>query len=186
MAKIGPLSPEQAKKTLAHRFASKGDRLRQLYTRFGLRPHRVFLIWTKWSGEERGIGEETEMKRVEILPTPKVSSLDNVTFSYFHSGTLPVGSVKVEEISAATFTEDILRGHTLPTGLVDHIPEPWNFFYEVVEDGRGDDPPVRPKFRLLNTPFRRAGKLDYTIMLERISEDRNRLAKNVMGTGEEG
>ncbi len=109
-----------------------------------------------------------------------------MTFSYFHAGTLPVGSVKVEEISAQEFNVDKLQGHTLPGGLVDHIPEPYNFFYEVVEDGRSGIVEERSKFRLLNLPFRRPGKLDFTIMLERVSEDRNRLAKNVMGSGEEG
>ncbi len=187
MSKIGPLTPEQAKRTIAHRFTRLGDKIRQLNTKFGLRPYRVFLIWTKWSGEERGMGDEVELKRLEILPTPKVSNLDNVTFSLMHSGTVPVGSVKVEEISGQ-MTQDTLQGRGL-TGMpewVDHIPEPYSFFYEVVEDGRGDDPANRPKFRLLNVPFRRAGKVDWTLMLERISEDRNRLGKNVVGSGEEG
>ena len=187
MSKIGPLTPAQAKLTLAHRFTKLADNLRQLNTRFGLRPYRVFLIWTKWTGKERGEGDEMEVQRIEILPTPKVSSLDNVTFSLMHSGTVPVGSIRLEQVSGQ-MTQDTLQGRKLHGGpeWVNHIPEPYSFFYELVEDGRGDDPGVRPKFRLLNVPFRRAGKVDWTLMLERISEDRDRQGKNVIGTGEEG
>lgn len=176
MARIGPLTPTQARATLTNRLGRVADNVRQLATTLGARPYRAFLVWTRWDGEERGEGIEHEVRRIEILPTPRLSSLDAVTFSLYHAGTLPVGSVKLDRISVVQFTQDLLTGNWLPLPHEDFIPEPYEFFYEVVEDGRGDDPPVRSKFRLLSTPFRRATQVDWTVMLERVSVDRNRYA----------
>lgn len=184
MAKVGPLTPAQAKRTLAARFAPKADKLRQLHTRFGARPYRLFLVWTQWSGEERGEGDERVLQELEFLPTPKVESLDAVALNPMTAGLIAMGSIRVSEVSAATFTEDKLRGLVHPTlGHVDHIPEPFDFFYEMREDGRGDDPAWRSKYRLSTTPMRRATKLDFMFMLERISEDRSRAGKNVITSG---
>lgn len=144
--------------------------------------------WTKWTGKERGAGDEVLILRREILPTPKVESLDSVTFSIFHAGTIPAGSVRVRDISVATFTEDTLRGldSTDPATGGAAIPknhvkrdgagllEPYDFFYEVVEDGRGEAEPVRDRYRLLSKPFREAGKVAWTILLERVGPDRTR------------
>lgn len=174
MPKPRPLTPYEAQHSIAHRFTRIGDRLRQFNTKFGLRPYRVFLVWVKWDGAERGEGNEREIQRTEILPTPLVESLDSVTFSFFHAGTLPVGSIKVSQISAGVFTEDMLRGRMIPVAHEDSVPEPFDFFYEVYEDGRGDPEPVRGRYRLLTTPMRRAGKLDWNLMLERVSPDPNR------------
>lgn len=186
MPKVRSLSPAQAKRSLANKLAPLADRLRQLNTNFGIRPYRVFLTWTRFGGEERGEGHEKMFARAEILPTPKVSSLDAVSFSIFHAGTLPVGSIRVEEVSAAAFTEDMLRGLKVPDGSYldpdeQKIPEPYDFFYEVVEDGRGDGEPARDRYRLLSKPFRRAGKVDWTLMLERVSPDRTRDDQSVFG-----
>jgi hypothetical protein len=171
------------------------DSIRQIATNLGARPHRVFLNWTQWTGEERGDGNEILLLRREVLPTPRVDNLDAVTFSVFHAGTIPAGSVKVTEISLATFTEDQLRGldstdpatgkQVVPTAAVNldggGLLEPYDFFFEVVEDGRGDPKPERMRYRLLSKPFRRATKLDWLIMLERSSQDRTRGDRSVFG-----
>jgi hypothetical protein len=215
MARIRPLTPEQAKRTLANRFGGLADRMRQLNTRFGVRPYRVFLRWTMWNGSgplpERGEGDELDVLTIEVLPTPKLINLDSLSFSFWHAGQIPVGSVRLEEISIARFTEDILLGKAWPqfepgcspcdkdptlVPLVapmpgmdprePHVPEPYEFFYEIVEDGRGDCPAKRSKFRPLNRPMRRAGKVDWTVMLERVSQDRTRDNKSSIGSGLEG
>lgn len=178
MPKIGPLTPAQAKATIAQRLAPVADNVRQIATTLGARPYRVFLVWTKWTGEERGEGVEQEARRIEILPTPRIQNLDSVSYSLMHAGTLPVGSIRVDLISGATFSADILSGNYVPVAHEDFIPEPFEFFYEVVEDGRGDDPATRSRFRLLSFPFRRATKVDWTVTLERVSLDRNRYAQS--------
>lgn len=175
-----PLTPTQAKKTLAAKFGPKIDRIRQLATKLGVRPYRVFLVWEQSSGSERGSGVETEVQRIEILPTPKVDSLDAVMMDPRFAGSLPVGSIRVSRVSSS-FTEDLLRGKR------DHrsIPDDISFFYEVVEDGRGDDLPVRMKYRLASTPVRRAGKVDWLLILERISEDNSRTGQSQLGDDSE-
>jgi hypothetical protein len=140
---------------------------------------------------ERGEGNELIYARLEILPTPRVTSLDRLSFSLYHAGTIPVGSVKVDRISVVQFTEDVLLGKALPNNPLPfgeseqekHIPQPYEFFWEIVEDGRGDNPPKRQRFRPMNKPERRAGKLDYTIMLERVSQDRTRDDQSSIGLG---
>lgn len=185
---VGALGRGEATKTLASRLTPLADRMRQLNTRFGIRPYRVFMNWTLWTGTETGQGYEQLKRRVELLPTPKVESLDALAFSAWHAGTLQVGSVKVSEVSLVRYSEDMLRG--LDAGVIPGldllgpqptIPEPWDFFYEVVEDGRAGPMPDRPRFRLANTPFRRAENLQWTFMLERTDRQRMRTDQSVFG-----
>lgn len=191
--RLGPLGPRQAVRTLAQKLAPLADRMRQLNTRFGIRPYRVFMNWTLWNGEEAGQGHEELKRRVEILPTPLVKSLDALAFSAWHAGTLQVGSVKVSEVSVVQYSEDQLRGldpRVIPgldlTGVNVTIPEPWDFFYEVVEDGRAGPIPDRPRFRLANTPFRQAEKMQWTFMLERTERQRTRKDKSPYQEPERG
>lgn len=182
---VRPLSENEALSSLVNRFGPTADRLRQLATKFGVRPFRVFLTWTKWSGGERGAGTETVAKRIEILPTPRVRSLDSVALSTYGAGVIPVGSIQVDRISVDAFTFDLLTGHTVPTPHEDAIPEPYEFFYEVVEDGRGDPNPVRQRYRLMSSPARRAGSVDWIVRLERESLDRTRSDKSAVDLGTE-
>lgn len=161
------------------------DRVRQIATNLGIRPYRVFLTWTKWGGEEIGEGDETLVQRIELLPTPRVRSLDNITLAPFHAGILPEGSLRVDQIST-TYTLDQLMGRMQPVAHEDHIPEPYDFFYEVVEDGRGDPSPVRMRFRLFGTPHRLPDSVQWQLVLQRTSEDRTRDDKSAFGTGQEG
>lgn len=177
------LTRQEASRTLVNRLVSRVDRLRQRTSvRFGLRPYNVFLIWERWTGTERGEGDEIEVKRFPIVPTPKVEDLTAISLSLMSGGVLPTGSLRLTRISG-TLTTDMLMGKMLPTPHEDHIPEQWEFFYEIVEDGRGDPDPVRAKFRPFSVPFRRAGQVDWTIILERVSEDRDRQDDRLMGNG---
>lgn len=185
---IDPLAPGKAGASLASRLGVVADRARQLNTKFGIRPYRVFLVWTRFDGAESGEGYEVLMRRTEILPTPKVDSLDNVAFSPWHAGVLQVGSLKVSEVSTVSFGEDVLRGFDttlIPDlglcGPSPTIPEPWDFFYEVVEDARGGDCPERPRYRLANVPFRKAESQEWVFTLERSSRERSRLDRSYFG-----
>lgn len=164
------------------------DRLRQFYTRFGLRSQRVYLVWTKWTGEERGEGEEQILLRMELLPTPRVRDLNSVSRLPFPVGTLPEGSLVVDQISCGAYTADNLRGLVFPPGNA-KAPRPLpgepvaraptgdprsdptvDFFWEIVEDGRGDESPERHRFRLLGFPSRREGSLFWFCVLEAVSD----------------
>lgn len=233
--RIGPLTPGQARATLAHRLSPTVDRLRQRLTTFGLRSDRVFLVWTTFSGAARGEGDERELARVELLPTPRVSDMTAINFQPYAAGILPNGVLRIDRISNL-YTEDQLRGRAIPIGiegklgqrvgcgggvdpfaadttpsgdsgeltdpprnppvtnesaLLDQgvigpggqlcIEEPFDFFYEIVEDGRGDDPASREKFRLFGHPWRNENGFEWALLLERVSEDRNPSGESMLG-----
>lgn len=207
----GPLSPAQARATLAHRFTSKVDKLRTRLTSFGLRSKRVFLVWTHYSGEERGEGVETVHARVELWPTPKVAEYTALLRNPYSAGVYPEGSVRVSEISAGAYTTDMLRGLIIPSDAergccgchsVSPVPgtpidpgtgsgpggnglpvgelrttKELDFFYEIVEDGRGDDPAARLRFRIYSEPSRNEGRFQFEVVLQRASHDMGRDGK---------
>lgn len=98
---------------LVERLQPTVDKLRQRFTSFGLRNYVVLLVWTRWGGLERGEGHETILAQVPILPRPKVIDLTSVSLSAYSAGLLPVGSVRVEEITGQ-LTEDVLMGKQIP------------------------------------------------------------------------
>lgn len=172
MPKIAPLSAEKVQRTVVGKLGGVADRVRQVATRLGARPWRVFLVHTRASGEERGEGRTSEVRRVEVLPTPRVRSLDNLSFNPYHAGVFPLGALTVDEISTKRFGEDQLRGLDLPE-TTDGVPERFDFYWEVVEDGRsGPDVKVRPqRYRLLSQPFLDAENVQWVCRIERVSGD---------------
>jgi hypothetical protein len=172
MPKPRPLTPTEAQNSLANRLGIRvAPRLRQFATKFGLRAKRVFLVWTKFTGKERGDGSEIILSRVELLPTPKVLDMSMVTLNPFSAGVLPVGSQRVDKI-AITYTMDQLMGKAVPGHKKgQEIEEPFDFYYEIQEDGRGDNPAMIQRFRLLGIPDRREGDMSWSVLLERTSED---------------
>lgn len=173
MPKIRPLCQGEARGTLAHRFAPLADRLRQFATDFGIRSRRVFLTWVASSGEERGEGRESLLAQHEILPTPRVGDLTAVTQNPFSAGVLPVGTLRVDRISAL-LTADELFGRRVPHHAVDVSARNVDFFWEVVEDGRGDNPPARARYRVYGSPWRDEGGVHWVVLLERAGEDLSR------------
>lgn len=201
---IKPLSPEQAQRSLFNRMAKRADMLRQIRVNFGERPKRVFLTWTLWSGAVRGEGTEEVFAQVEILPTPVVSDLTGILRNPRSGGYYEEGTTRVSEISTATFNEDMLRGLIIPdlpqggcpgccapvkpTGLpirtdgIELGPQPRiDFFYQVVEDGRGGNVPERRRFRPMSVPWRDVDNFQFVIMLERADEELNRSGRSQVG-----
>lgn len=193
MPRVKPLTAFEAKHSLAHRrFAGTpekrgiADKIRQLNTKLGIRPNRVFLVWTQFSGVDRGEGAERELARVELLPTPKVQDLTSIALNPYSAGKLPVGSVRIDEISAGAYTADQLKGLKIP-GLKDEyiLPPNVSFFIEMYEDGRGDPEPVRMRYRVMAGPFRNAGNVCWTMILDRASEDESREGHSNIGVDKE-
>lgn len=171
-----PLAPGRASRTLAHRLAAKVDRVRQVATRLGVRPYRVFLVWTRWTGEEEGEGERVRVLEHEILPTPLVSDLSSIALSPMSAGALPVGSLRVTEVSAL-LTADVLKGLRKPSAAGASEPEigdDEDFFYEVVEDDRSGASVERRKMRLAADPFLDAQNVQWILLLERRGADDDR------------
>jgi hypothetical protein len=206
MSEPKPLTPRAATRSLANRLARPVDRIRQMAVRLGARSRRVFLVWVRWGGNERGDGTPYEVDRFELLPTPKVVGLDSVGFQAGGAGYLATGSVRLEEVSA-TLTESQLTGlysvkagvfeevnassptvQLLPCGPhpADRVPQPVSFFYEIVEDGRHEGLPLRQKYRLAAQPALDETSVQWRLVLERISEDPARDGSSAYGLGDEG
>lgn len=152
---------------------------------------RVFLVWSQWSGEERGEGTESIAAEMELLPTPRVSEMTAIARRPYAVGILPEGSIRIDQISAGAYTEDMLRGLVIPTRKPtapsnapvlsvngNDIERGSNvkidFWYELQEDGRGDSPAARSRFRLYGGPSRNPGAMEWAVVLERSSEERSR------------
>lgn len=182
---LRPLTRLEAKGSLANRLGRVADRARQVATHLGARPYRMWMVWARWTGAVRGEGRFEVLREMEVLPTPLVASLDSVTFSIFHAGTVPEGSIKVTEVSTR-YTFDELQGHMVPDLHEDVIPAPYEFFYEVREDGRGDAEPVRQRYSIMSYPFRDAENAQWRLMLQRVSEPRNRDGSSGYLSGTQG
>jgi hypothetical protein len=150
------------------------DRVRQVATDLGARPLRVFLLWTTWTGERRGEGEERVLEEVEILPTPVVSDPTAIARNPYAAGTLPVGTVSVTEISSGQYSEDVLRGWRRPSGeKLDQLKG--DFCWVVREDGRtAGREPERRRFRVFGDVYLDAEGVQFKVMLERSSPDPRR------------
>jgi len=178
---IRPLNPTEAQNTLAADLADVADDIRQIATDFGARPLRAFLVWLKSSGEERGQGEEEVLARVELLPTPVATDLSSMQLNPYSAGVYPLGSVRLTEVSAARYDRDTLKGKP-PVDVTRIDPERIGFFYELVDDGRLDNPSRRQRFRLFAEPNLQADRAEWSVLLERTHEDLTRNGKSNLGT----
>lgn len=145
------------------------DSIRDLYTQFGARPYQVMLVWTRWSGGERGVGVEEVVREELLLPTPKLGDMAALSRDLSPVGVDEVGSVRIAEISAR-FTEDYLVGRCDDGGA---IPEDQNFYWEV-RFPRADGFGPRRRFVPKSAPMLDSTKFQWSISLLKVSEDRMR------------
>ena len=158
--------------TLAFNLIGVADGLRDLYTQFGLRPYRVALVRTRWSGGRRGIGVEIVISSTNLLPTPKMTDMAALTEINSAIGLDETGEVVLTEVSGA-FTEDQLRGH--PFGNGEPVFPDEQFYYEI------EFPPAcagkdgeRRRFTVKGAPMYFADRFQWNIRLEKQRQDRSR------------
>lgn len=160
----------QLNKTLARRFIPLADKLRDMMTKFGLRPYKVRIMRVKWSGGVRGQGTPTIVQETHILPTPLISDLTSLQEIVQPVGLDEIGSIQLSEVSG-TFTEDVLMGRGTdgaPIGEDDEV------FYEI-EFPRPDGlPSTRRRFFVTSAPHYSAGRLQWIVRLDKAHEDRDR------------
>lgn len=173
MARIRALPAGTASRKLVHRIGRIADNVRQIATNLGARPFRVFLVWEVWDGGEKGEGDVSEYRRIEILPTPMVDNIDALASPTSIAGTVPTGNIRVRDVSVQRYDHNTLSGYLFPNDA-EKIPEPYDFFYEVVQDDRHEAKPRRWKFNLTAPPALIPTRATWTLLLERASEDRNR------------
>jgi hypothetical protein len=158
--------------TLIRKLVPTVDKLRDLATKFGIRPYEVHVIRTRWSGGERGVGEEYIVQDVMILPTPKVSDLTGLNIQIESIGSIEAGSLRITQISMA-YTEDQLSGKDSngnPPGDEEQV------YYEIYIPGSDGTLAngVRRRFTIISAPTLKAGSVQWQVMLGRTAGDRDR------------
>ena len=163
-------SSMQVGKSLARKLIPVADKLRDLFTKFGMRPYRVRIVRVRWSGERRGVGVPLVEATLDLMPTPLVQDLTTLTEIVQAVGLDEVGSIILSEVSGS-FTDDQLR-------FVDKTGQPQDpneeVFYEI-EFPRPDGlPGARRRFYLRSAPHYNAGRFQWQMRLEKAHENRSR------------
>lgn len=150
-------------RTLIDSLAPTVDCARDLFTSLGVRSYQVNLVWTRWSGGERGVGQEYVAATQTVLPTPKLAGLGGVQIELKELGSNEQGSIELSQISLS-YSEDLLlgRGGVVPEG--ESIPFDVSFFWELaLPIGGGQS--IRRRFTPSAPPERRGGSLDWLVRL---------------------
>lgn len=145
------------------------DKIRDIHTQLGRRLYIVRQVKTRWSGGARGVGIETVIDEMEILPTPMVTDLSTLTQVLTPVGLNEAGSVQVTEVSRR-YSEERLLG--LDADGDEPAPDEhvyWEIEYPR-EDGR---PPLKRRFTLSSAPSIGSG-FQWRFTLSKTDEDRGR------------
>lgn len=149
------------------------DCLRDLQTQLGARQYEVSLVWTQWTGGERGTGAESVVKVLPLLPTPMVSNLDDGLRRELQMiGMEEVGNIRIRELSPR-FNEDLLLGQAVVVPLGARIPADMSFYWEVFFPRVGSAG-VRRRFQPKSAPNKTPTNFEWSIELVKVSEDRGR------------
>lgn len=154
-------------RSLSQRLIPVADRIRDLYTRFGMRPYRARIIRIRWSGDMRGVGTPLVEKSIDLLPTPLVLDMSTMTEIVQPVGLDEVGTILMTEISGK-FTDYQLRF------LYEDGREPEKteeIFYEI-EFPKPDGSNDKRRFYLRSAPHYFAGKFMWQVRLEKAHQDR--------------
>lgn len=167
--------PGEQRETLANKLVPVVDRIRHLSALFGVRPYRVFLVHSTWTGGESGVGNEVVRAR-EIVPPPRVKEIGSMTEVLEATGTTETGDVEVDRISAR-YTEDDLLGRTPdlrdPNAQRTTV-EGADFFWEVIETRPSTPYPVVRRFAVRGVPELRRGAAEWVVRLVKQDYDRGR------------
>ena len=145
------------------------DQLRDIEVQLGARTLRVSLVWTQWSGGERGLGVEETVREEVLTPYPKVAPFTDHRADLQAIGTEELGQLMVTDISAR-YTEDFLQGHG---EAGEDIQADQSFYWEIRTTqvaGSG----MRRRYVPNSPPSYDPLKFGWAIKLLRASEDRTR------------
>lgn len=164
------VTPESIKKSLARRFVPLADNLRDLLTKFGLRTYNVALVRVRWSGGMRGVGVPEVIKLEPLLPTPAITDLSALTELVQPVGLDEVGSIELSGLSGR-YSEEFLRGLDYEG---ESIPVSDEVFYEIEFPRTDGGEALKRRFYGRSAPTYSAGKLQWSLRLERAHDDRPR------------
>lgn len=152
--------------SLIDSFGDLVDDLRQIAVDFGARPYRMWSVITRWTGGQKGRGEQEVIRETEIVPTPVVT-LD-LRAEAKPGGMNEKGTLLVSEISPR-YTEDDLRA----LFCLQPLPEGHEGFIELRMDAR-DGRSTRRRFVVQGAPERRADMFDWRVRLREQDVRRDR------------
>jgi len=156
--------------TVVQRLIPYADIVRDIATRLGARPYLVYLVWTQWSGGERGIGVEEVVRIEPLLPTPLIGVLNTVNETITPIGALEAGNLKVTEISPR-YSEDYLNGRDEDGSP---LPVDQNFYWEVFFPRTDGKPGERRRFVMKSVASYQGTDFEWTVELTRAIQDRTR------------
>lgn len=163
-------TPALLKRSLGQRLIPVVDSVRDLATQLGTRPYRVRLVRTRFSGPRRGVGVESVVQELELLPTPKVVSMATLTELVTPVGINEQGTIQLEQVSGR-YTEEQLVG-VGPDGAAVAANEA--VYYEVEFFRRDGGPSELRRFQRDSIPFFDAGKVQWVVTLVSVVENRTR------------
>lgn len=167
MAKINPTG-RQYKRTVVSKLGPTADKLRALVGKMGLRPYTVTLIRTAWTGGERGLGEETVVSEVPLLPVPRITDLTGTQAVLSPAGLVEQGEIMLTRISTS------MREETLRWGDSQPVPLDQQFFYEIHFPEPDGSPGERRRFVPSSAPYYDPGKLQWMVQLRKQADNRQR------------
>jgi hypothetical protein len=167
--KYTEVTTQTLKKGLAQKLIPVADSIRNLYTKFALRPYKVSIIKVRWSSGERGIGTPLIEKQIVILPTPRVLDLSTMTEIVNPVGLDEIGMIGVTEITGKLSDDELrfLDKDGAGPGLDEEV------YYEI-EFPKPDGTSAKRRFFLRSAPHYFADKFYWMIRLERSHEERDR------------
>lgn len=168
----GPMDANGYRSTLIASLVPCIDEIRGLNTDLGLRPYRVFLVKSRFSGTNRGRGAEQIVSELEILPAPKVEPFTGLSLIMMTVGTDETGDVRLSEVSMK-YDENQLLGRG-PRGEALGANE--TFYWELQNIAKGES--WRRKFIVKGIPTLDPGKMMWSLVLGRSGQHDRDLAGN--------
>lgn len=143
------------------------DHLRQIQSQLGANQYTVHLVWTRWTGGERGVGDEYITRDETLVPTPEIEDLNTVRKQNTSIGMAEVGSLRIRGISPR-YTEPELMG-VRPGGVTLGADE--EFFWEVVSPASAGGV-LRRRFFPRSAPTLKETDFEWVMDLMRAHGDR--------------
>jgi hypothetical protein len=156
--------------SLAQKLIPAVDRIRDLYTKFGMRPYRVWLVRTRFAGHKRGQGVEQVVLEQEILPTPLVVDMRALTEVVTPVGLNEQGVVQLQYVSGR-YTEELLMG-VGPDGS--QVASNETAYYEIEFFRRDGAPSERRRFVRDSVPQYNSSQFQWMVTLVSVLENRAR------------
>jgi len=155
-------SAEQMSHSLGQKLIKTVDKLRDLQTKFGLRPYVVKIVRTRWTGGARGEGEQIIVREEAVLPTPRVRDVADMRDVLEMVGRQEAGDVVVSEISGR-YSEGFLQGYDAdgtPVGEDEQI----HWLIEFPAQDRGGTV-KRRWFQIVSVPGFAADRFEWRVTL---------------------